>query len=147
MLVPTRDSSVIDFISNCAGTTLGGIVAVVFCRVPGLRAQVGAWRRRVFLEGRRGDLGLALLGVWLLAQVNPGIPLFAATFDPSLELTSDLAGTLLQAAQSAFNVVGVGLFLALLVRQRHFLWGAVLLLIGLALMMRAASRLTSGPPQ
>ena len=47
---------------------------------------------RVFLEGRGGDLGLALLGIWLLAQVNPGIPLFAATFDPSLELTSDLAG-------------------------------------------------------
>ena len=31
----------------------------------------------------------------LLAQVNPGIPLFAATFDPSLELTSDVAGTLI----------------------------------------------------
>src|SRR5581483_6446554 len=73
---------------------------------------------------------------WLMAQVNPGIPLFAATFDPSLELTRDLAGTLLQAAQSAFNVVGVGLFLALLLRHRHFFGAAVLLLIGIALMLK-----------
>ena len=98
-----------------------------------------AWRERVFLEGRNGDLGLALLGIWLLAQVNPGIPLFAATFDPSLELTSDLAGTLLQAAQSAFNVVGVGLFLALLVRQRQFLGWAVLLLIGFELVLKGCA--------
>jgi len=139
MLAPTRDSSLIDLLSNSAGAAVGGLIAVVFCRIPGLRSQVGTWRRRVFLEGRRGDLGLALLGVWLLAQVNPGIPLFAATFDPSLELTSDLAGTLLQAAQSAFNVVGVGLFLALLVRQRQFLWGAVLLLIGIALMLKGCA--------
>jgi hypothetical protein len=84
-------------------------------------------------------LGLALLGIWLLAQVNPGIALFAATFDPSLELTRDLAGTLLQAAQSAFNVVGVGLFLALLLHQRRYLGGAGLVLIGVALMLKGAA--------
>jgi VanZ family protein len=136
MFVPSRDASVIDLLSNSAGASLGGVVAAAFCTVPRLRARAGAWRRRVFLEGRGGDLGLALLGVWLLAQVNPGIPLFAATYDPSLELSSDVAGTLLQAAQSAFNVLGVGLFLALLVRQRRYLWGAVLLLIGSALMLK-----------
>ncbi len=136
MFVPSRDASAIDLLANSGGATVGGLFAAAFCAVPRLRARAGAWRRRVFLEGRGGDLGLALLGVWLLAQVNPGIPLFAATFDPSLELTSDLAGTLLQGAQSAFNVVGVGLFFALLVRQRRYLWGAVLLLIGSALMLK-----------
>src|SRR5438270_221540 len=62
--------------------------------------------------------------------------LLALTFDPSLELARDLAGTLLQAAQSAFNVVGVGLFLALLLRQRRDLGVAVLLLIGTALALK-----------
>ncbi len=136
MFVPTRDASAIDLLSNTAGAALGALVAVAFDAMPRLRNGMREWRERVFLEGRRGDLGLALLGIWLLAQVNPGIPLFAATFDPSLELTSDLAGTLLQAAQSAFNVVGVGLFLALLVRQRQFLGWAVLLLIGFALVLK-----------
>ena len=36
-------------------------------------------------------------------------------------------------------MVGVGLFLALLVRQRQFLWGAVLLLIGIALMLKGCA--------
>jgi VanZ family protein len=139
MFLPTRDASTIDLLSNTVGAALGALIAVVFNGVPGLRQRIRAWRRRVFLEGRRGDLGLALLAIWFLAQVNPGIPLFAATFDPSLELTSDLAGTLLQAAQSAFNVVGVGLFLALLVRQRQFLGWAVLILIGFELVLKGCA--------
>jgi len=136
MFLPTRDASTIDFICNSFGAAAGGVAALAFDRAPGLRGRVAQWRYRVFLGGRSGDLGLALLGVWLLSQVNPGIPLFAATFDPSLELTPDLAGTLLQAAQSAFNIIGVGLFLALLLRQRRDLGIAVVLLIGIALALK-----------
>src|SRR6266508_2390795 len=128
MFLPTRDASSVDFICNSFGAAAGGVAALAFDRAPGLRRRIAQWRYRVFLDGRSGDLGLALLGVWLLSQVNPGIPLFAATFDPSLELTRDLAGTLLQAAQSAFNVIGVGLFLALLLRQRRDLGVAAVLL-------------------
>jgi len=133
--VPTRDASTMDLICNTVGASLGGLSAIAFDRTPG-RASVSAWRRRVFVGGRSADMGLALLAIWLLAQLNPGIPLFAATFDPSLELTRDLPGTLLQAAESAFNVVGVGLFLALLLRHRRFVGGAVLVLIGVALILK-----------
>ena len=136
MLLPTRDASTADLVFNSIGAALGGVAGIVFNRTPGLRRGVSQWRYRSFLGGRSGDLGLALLGIWLLSQVNPGIPLFAATFDPSLELERDLAGTLLQAAQSAFNVVGVGLFLALLLRQRRHLGVAVLSLVGIALALK-----------
>ena len=139
MFLPTRDASTIDFLTNTAGCALGAVGAAALNHSPGLRARISAWRERVFIAGRSGDLGLALLFIWLLAQVNPGIPLFAATFDPSLELTRDLAGTLLQASQSAFNVVGVGLFLSILLRQRRLLGGAVLLLIGGALMLKGGA--------
>jgi len=139
MFLPTRDASAVDLLSNTAGAALGSLAAIALHLIPRLRGRISAWRRRVFLPGRSGDLGLALLGVWLIAQVNPGIPLFAATFDPSLELTSDIAGTLLQAAQSAFNVVGAGLFLALLLRQRQFLGGAVMLLVGSVLMLKGCA--------
>ena len=132
---PTRDASTMDLICNTVGASLGGLCAIAFDRTPG-RAGVSAWRRRVFVGGRSADMGLALLAIWLLAQTNPGIPLFAATFDPSLELTRDFPGTLLQAAESAFNVVGVGLFLALLLRHRRFVGGAVLVLIGMALILK-----------
>ena len=139
MFMPSRDASTIDLVSNTAGGALGGLFALVLNYTPGVRARIARWRHRVFLGGRSGDLGIALLGIWLLAQVNPGISLFAATFDPSLELTRDLAGSLLQAAQSAFNVVGVGLFLALLLRQRRYFGGAVMVLIGFALMLKGAA--------
>jgi VanZ family protein len=139
MFIPTRDASAMDLVCNTAGASIGGLSALAFDRTPGLRAAVSAWRRRVFVAGRSADLGLALLAIWLLAQLNPGIPLFAATFDPSLELTRDLAGTLLQAAESAFNVIGVGLFLALLLRQRRFVGGAVLMLIGTALILKGVA--------
>jgi len=133
--VPTRDASAMDMVCNAAGAGIGGMAAIAFDRTP-WRAGVSGWRRRVFVEGPGADLGLALLAIWLLAQLNPGIPLFAATFDPSLELARDLPGTLLQAAESAFNVVGVGLFLALLLRHRRFVGGAVLVLIGMALILK-----------
>ncbi len=139
MFLPTRDASTIDVLSNTAGATLGGLAAVAFDRAPGMRDRIARWRYRTFLGGPSGDLGLALLCVWLLSQVNPGIPLFAATFDPSLELARDLAGTLLEAAQSAFNVVGVGLFLGLLLRQRRGLGAAVLSLVAIALALKVAA--------
>ncbi|HEV3241205.1 MAG TPA: VanZ family protein [Casimicrobiaceae bacterium] len=141
MFLPTRDASNVDVLSNSVGAAAGALAAFVFNRTPGLRSRIARWRYRTFLGGRSGDLGLALLGVWLLSQVNPAIPLFAATFDPSLELARDLAGTLLQAAQSAFNVIGVGLFLALLLRQRRHLGAAVLSLIGIALLLKGAAAL------
>jgi len=139
MFLPTRDASAVDLASNTAGAALGAMGALALDRVPGLRDRIRRWRYRVFLGDRSGDLGLALLGIWLLAQMNPGIPLFAATYDPSLELTRDLPGTLLQAAQSAFNVVGVGLFLALLLRRRHDFGIAVMILIAWALMLKGAA--------
>jgi VanZ family protein len=139
MFLPTRDASTIDLVSNTSGATLGALAALAFNRTAALRQLVAQWRYRVFLGGRSGDIGLALLAIWLLSQVNPGIPLFAATFDPSLELTPDIAGTLLQAAQSAFNVIGVGLFLALLLRQRHDFGIAVIALIVVALLLKAVA--------
>lgn len=139
MLLPTRDASNVDVVTNGAGTTIGALIALALDRMPGLRARVAQWRHRTFLGGPGGDFGLALLGVWILSQVNPGIPLFAATFDPPLELARDIAGVLLQAAQSAFSVIGVGLFLGLLLRRRRHLGAAVLGLIAAALVLKAGA--------
>src|SRR5512139_1426547 len=83
--------------------------------------------------------------VWLAAQINPGIPLFAIMYDPTPQLgpvsaelatSPDLAATLVEAAHSAFQLLGVGLFVALLLRDRRYVGGAVLVLIGLALLVK-----------
>ena len=102
------------------------------------RRWLSAARDAVFLPGRLGDIGIALLALWLTAQINPGIALFAVNFEPGLKpagagpVAPDTAATMVEAAQSAFQMVGVGLFLALLLRDRRYVGGAVLLLIGAA---------------
>ena len=144
MFVPPRDANLIDMMANTAGAAIGGLAAVALVRSPVAKHGVRSFRDRWFLPGRIGDLGLALLVIWLAVQVNPGIPLFAIVFDPSAEFGAtvnatvaadavDHAAALVEGAHSAFQLLGVGLFLALLLRERRFVGGAVLLLICAAL--------------
>jgi VanZ family protein len=150
MFVPPRDANLIDMIGNTAGAALGGLAAVALARSPAAKRGVRSFRDRWFLPGRVGDLGLALLTIWLAVQVNPGIPLFAIVFDPSAEFgaavdptapgaTIDHAAALVEGAHSAFQLLGVGLFLALLLRERRYVGGAVLLLICAALAAKSAA--------
>ena len=144
MFVPPRDANIIDMMANTAGAAIGGLAAVALARSAAAKHGVRSFRDRWFLPGRVGDLGLALLVIWLAVQVNPGIPLFAIVFDPSAEFGAtvnatvaadahDPAAALVEGAHSAFQLLGVGLFLALLLRERRFVGGAVLLLICAAL--------------
>ncbi len=147
MFLPSRDASTIDLIFNTAGATLGGLIAGLFARSEHAAAAAIGVREHWFLPGKVGDLGLALLAIWLVAQLNPGIALFATTFDTEFPLNpavaaaggappTDIVAVLLAAATSAFQLLGVGLFLALLLRQRRYVGGAVLVLIGAALLVK-----------
>jgi VanZ family protein len=143
MFLPTRAASLIDLIANAGGALLGGIVGGILVRAERVRRLLSTARERAFISGRLGDVGIALLALWLTAQLNPGIPLFAVNFEPGLQpaattvaAATDIAATMLEAAQSAFQLVGVGLFLALLLRDRRHVGGAVLLLIGAALLLK-----------
>src|SRR4029434_6576757 len=89
--------------------------------------------------------GQALLVLWLVAQINPGIPLFAVTFDVEqaqggvvalVASAPDTAAKVIEAAESALQLLGVGLFLTLLLRERRFTGGALLLLVGGALVAK-----------
>jgi VanZ family protein len=147
MFTPPRDANVIDLAANTLGALAGGLAGASLVRAERTRHALSAMRHRVFLPGRLGDFGLALLVLWLVAQINPGIPLFAVTFDAeqvsfATAATSpapDTALTLIEAAESAFQLLGVGLFLALLLRERRFIGGAVLLLVGVALLAKGIS--------
>jgi VanZ family protein len=142
MFLPTRDASLIDLFANTGGALVGGACGGMLVRAERLRRWLSAAREHAFIKGRLGDVGIALLALWLAAQCNPGIPLFAVNFEPGLPSATglgaapDLAATMLEAAQSAFQLAGVGLFLALLLRHRRHVGGAVLLLIGMALVLK-----------
>jgi VanZ family protein len=146
--LPPRDASVIDLAANALGALLGGMGGASLTRAHRVRGALSAARHRVFLPGKIGDFGIALLLVWLVAQTNPGIPLFAVTFDPDRAQAAaasvapgahDTAAVLIEAAESALQLVGVGLFLTLLLRERRFVGGAVLVLVGAALLAKGAA--------
>jgi len=143
MYLPPRDASTVDLLANTAGALAGGTLAGALVRAEGVKSMLSDARARLFVGGRLGDVGIALFVLWLAAQVNPGIPLFAVTFDPEPErllvaaaAPQEGAALLIEAAESAFQLVGVGLFLALLLRERRYVGGAMLLLIGGALMLK-----------
>lgn len=141
--IPPRDANVVDLVTNAAGALAGAAIAAAVARRPDARAKLSAWRRGLFLPGTLGDVGLALVALWLVAQLNPAIPLFAITFDPAADRVlpgavpaADSAVTVIEAAASAFQLLGVGLFVALLVRHRRLVGAAVLLLVGAALLLK-----------
>lgn len=137
--MPPRSASWIDFAANSLGAFAGGMLGAGLARSP-LRGWLRTARERLVIPGVLGDVGIALLALWLVAQINPAIAPFALTFDPdplNLKLGAarehDFAATLIEAAQSAFQLVGVGLFTSLLVRDRRYAAAAVLLLVGAAM--------------
>jgi VanZ family protein len=144
MFLPTRSASLVDLFANAGGALMGGLAGGALVRAQRARRWLSSVRDRSFLPGRLGDVGIALLALWLTAQINPGIPLFAVNFDPAMPRAvaaapPDIAATMLDAAQSAFQLAGVGLFLALLLRHRRHVGGAVLLLIGMAFVLKGAA--------
>jgi hypothetical protein len=103
-------------------------------------------RERWFLPGTAGDIGLSLLAIWLAVQANPGIRssprCTTSAARPVLgPVPTDVAAMLVESAQSAFQLLGVGLFVALLVRERTHVAGAVLLLVGAAAIVKGVAAL------
>ena len=137
MFLPMRDASALDFVSN---TPARRSALSRHWRSIARRDCAGTsreWRNRVFLGDRSGDLGLALLVHLAAVAGQSGHPAIRGDLRPVAASSRPIvAGTLLQAAQSAFNVIGVGLFLALLLRQRRDFGSAVLALIALALVLK-----------
>jgi len=143
MFLPQRVASTLDFLSNTVGAALGAAIAAGLSRSQNFKRTISSARTQLFIDGHLGDMGLALLTLWIIAQINPGIPLFAVTFDPepgrilvASAAPPESAALLIEAAESAFQMLGVGLFLALLLRERRFIGGAVLVLIGAALILK-----------
>lgn len=75
--VPGRIASLADLLTNTAGCAAGALAAP-WLRSPRFQAFAARVRDDLFLEGRVVDWGIALLALWLFAQVNPSLPLMAS---------------------------------------------------------------------
>ena len=156
MYIPPRVASPFDLAANIVGALAGGALATVIASNQSTRESIYDARARLFLPGQLGDVGLALMLLWLVAQTNPAIPLFAVTFDNEPVMPAGLvadtsvrddasaaahdnANVVVQAAGTGFQVLGVGLFAALLLRRRRHAGTIVVALIVGALILKGVA--------
>lgn len=137
--LPGRIASNLDLATNTLGGVLGALAGL---RWGGLFAEGGAlqtWRERQILKGAMGDLGLLLLALWWLSQLEPTSLLFGvgdlrALFDLPAPLAFSARRYLwLETAAVASTTLALGLLLARCSRRPSFWALPVLLLGGLAL--------------
>ncbi len=74
--LPSRVPSNLDWACNSAGVLLGAAAGLRWGRDLLDGGRLHAWRERRFRRGHAGDIGLLLLALWLLTQLNPETYLF-----------------------------------------------------------------------
>lgn len=125
MFLPTRIASNVDLLTNGAGGLFGAMAAPLLSPsgFPGRR--LAAWRHRLFLPGALADMGLVFVCLWLFTHLHPTAQLFGTgNLRSTFDLPAYLIHTprLLLAAEAAivfFNLLGLGLLIAALVRDAN----------------------------
>lgn len=136
--LPTRVASNIDLATNSAGALLGALAGLQWGRWFDTGSALASWRAWRILPGRRGSLGLLLIGLWWFSLLNPSSYLFAnGDLHPLLDTASNypLSGNgflRVETALASANLLAVGLFARRVMKHPSLLQVAVALLVGLA---------------
>lgn len=131
VLLPQRIASNVDIASNGLGALLGGLLARQHPRWLRLAQAIGRWRGQWFQGGAVVNLGLALLGLWFLAQFSlvpvsglGWLPLYLQPIEAGLALAR-LNGAWFGAV--FLEMAALGAVAALLLRPGRRVWGLTLL--------------------
>ena len=137
-----RIASNLDLLLNSAGCASGVLLSVWLGRHTTAEASLSRWRRELFLPGLTVDIGLALLCLWLISQLNPSIPFFGAgvviDVQPSYGDGYDAQpiSEIPFALGTALNFCGIGLFVTTLMHARSHALVTVQLLTGVAFCLK-----------
>lgn len=134
MYLPARNSSNLDLLTNTSGALLGAVLAISIAPRAWFALHLRYWRLRLFHEGGQMDFGLALVLLWMFAQVNPSLPMLGNVFisraarEPFMPEQADpfnWVGCL----TVALNLLMLGMLLLLLLRKRRHAVNALLLVL------------------
>ena len=151
MYLPSRASSNLDLLINSTGTLAGALLAVSIAPRAWFALHLTRWRTRLFHTPAGRDFGLALVALWMFAQVNPSLPMLGNVFisevaRPPFERVQSEPFSWLESMAVALNLLMLGMLLLSLLRQRRHAASALLLvlcLVALAKFLAAAVLLKS----
>lgn len=138
--LPSRVPSNVDLGCNALGGFLGALLA--YHTGPRFFPRLAAWQQRIVAPIPHAELGLTLLGLWLLVAVSPEILLFGTG---DLRHLLESAGVvpfaapsfmLIEASVTAFNAIAAGLLVRLLMARTAHAYLAVPAFLFLGLLVR-----------
>jgi VanZ family protein len=150
MYLPARTSSNADILANSFGALIGALVAA-YIEGRTWFVRITQWRIGLFRKGSGVDFGLALVMLWMFAQINPSLPMLGNVFitEPAFRMLVAIPEEPFNVWESmavALNLLMVGaLLLTLLHTRRNVVFGLVLMLsvVALAKFIAAALLLKS----
>lgn len=133
MYLPTRVSSNTDMIGNTLGTFAGSAFALKIAEYSWF-SRLASWHDKWFQHGMIGDFGLALVALWMFAQVNPTLPMLGSVFVSEVarwpfDIVPATPFNWLECSEVAFNLLLLGILLLTLMRERRHTMNALLLLL------------------
>ena len=133
MYLPTRVSSNGDLLSNSFGAFFGAMFAL---KIAGLSwfSRIAIWHEKWFKRETIVDFGLALLALWMFAQINPSLPMLGSVFVREVarwpfDIVPESPFKLLECAEVALNLLLLGILLSTLLRERRHTMSALLLVL------------------
>jgi VanZ family protein len=150
MYLPMRTSSNVDILINSIGALAGASLAVSIEQRAWF-ARMTEWRIGLFRHGSGVDFGLALLMLWMFAQINPSLPMLGNVFitEPAYRMFVAMPEepfNMWESLAVALNLLMLGALLLTLLRiRRHVVMGLVIMLsvVALAKFIAAALLLKS----
>jgi VanZ family protein len=134
MYLPSRVSSNLDLLTNSISTLAGVLLAAGITPSAWLALHLTRWRVRLLQAHGSRDFGLALVALWMFAQINPSIPMLGNVFIS--EVMRPLFATAhtdpfnwLESMAVALNLLMLGMLLLTLLRQRQHAVSALLLVL------------------
>lgn len=134
MYLPARVSSNLDVLTNSIGASTGALLAASIAPRAWFSLYPALWRLRL-LHSRDGtDFGLALVTLWMFAQVNPSLPMLGNVF--ITEVARQPFATpppepfnWLESMAVSLNLLMLGMLLLILLRRQRHVAGALLLVL------------------
>ncbi len=151
MYLPSRISSNLDLLANGTGALAGALLAMDIAPRAWFALHLAHWRMRLFPSRDGVDFGLALVALWMFAQVNPSLPMLGNVFisevaRPPFAAVQPEPFNWLESMAVSLNLLMLGMLLLTLLRMRSYAVGAlslVLCAVALAKFIAAAVLLKS----